>query len=94
MPKIQELSLWKYLAKLHSKHEKPSGANYGINLETKRLFDSIKHNIIEPKKIITQALQSATEMSMMILRIDEVISAARGGSGPRMPQSPQDDLDD
>jgi len=82
------------LAKLHSKHEKPGGANYGINLETKKLFDSIKHHVIEPKKIITQAIQSATEMSMMILRIDEVISASRGGSGPRMPQSPQDDLDD
>ncbi|TFG14080.1 MAG: thermosome subunit [Promethearchaeota archaeon] len=82
------------LAKLHSKHEKSSGANYGIDLESKNIFDSIKHNVIEPKKIVIQALQSATEMSMMILRIDEAILASKGGSGPKMPQSPQDDLDD
>lgn len=81
------------LAKLHSKHEKPNGKNYGINLETRKLVDSMKRNVIEPKKIITQALQSATEMSMMVLRIDEVISASRGGSGPKMP-SPNDELDD
>jgi chaperonin GroEL (HSP60 family) len=81
------------LAKLHSKHEKPSGMNYGINLETRKLVDSMKRNVIEPKKIITQALQSATEMSMMVLRIDEVISASRGGSGPKMP-SPNDEFDD
>ncbi len=71
------------LAKLHSKHEKPSGANYGIDLESKNIFDSIKHNVIEPKKIVTQALQSATEMSMMILRIDEAILASRGGVGQK-----------
>jgi chaperonin GroEL (HSP60 family) len=53
----------------------------------------MKRNVIEPRKIISQALQSATEMSMMVLRIDEVISASRGGSGPKMP-SPHDDLDD
>ncbi len=82
------------LAKLHSKHEQPSGKNYGINLKTKGLFDSMKHNVIEPRKVISQALQSATEMSMMILRIDEVISASKGGGGPRMPQSSHDDYDD
>ncbi len=81
------------LAKLHSKHEQTNGKNYGIDLENKKLFDCMKENIIEPRKVILQAIKSATEMSMMILRIDEVISASKGGGGPKMP-SPNDDMDD
>jgi archaeal chaperonin len=82
------------LAKLHSKHDQENGENYGINLNTKRIVNSFTQDVIEPRKIILQALKSATEMSMMILRIDEVISASKGSGGPNMPQSPQDDMDD
>jgi chaperonin GroEL (HSP60 family) len=82
------------LAKLHSKHDQENGANYGLNLETNKIVNSYNQDVIEPRKVILQALKSATEMSRMILRIDEVISASKGGSGPKMPQSPQDDVDD
>jgi thermosome len=81
------------LAKLHSKHEEESGKNYGFDLSSRKVVNSMKLNIVEPRKVLEQAIQSATEMSMMILRIDEVISASKGGSGPKMP-SPQDELDD
>ena len=53
----------------------------------------MKHNVVEPRKVIKQAIQSATEMSMMILRIDKVITASKGGGGPKAP-SPSDEFDD
>ena len=47
----------------------------GINVFTGKTIDSWKENIIEPLKIKTQAISSASEVAMMILRIDDVISA-------------------
>ncbi|MBN2154979.1 MAG: thermosome subunit [Candidatus Lokiarchaeota archaeon] len=82
------------LAKLHSKHEQSSGQFYGINLDTKEIYDAFANGVCEPTRVLQQAIKSATEMSMMILRIDEVISASKEGGGPKMPQSPQDDLED
>jgi chaperonin GroEL (HSP60 family) len=37
--------------------------------------------VIEPLKIKTQAIRSATEVSEMILRIDDVIAASNLGKG-------------
>ncbi len=47
----------------------------GLNLFTNQIEDTFFHGIIEPLKVKTQALQSATEVSTMILRIDDVIAA-------------------
>jgi len=56
-------------------------ANSGLNLFTNQIEDTAFHGIIEPLKVKTQALQSATEVSIMILRIDDVIAAKRKGGG-------------
>jgi chaperonin GroEL (HSP60 family) len=37
--------------------------------------------VIEPLKIKTQAIKSASEVAMMLLRIDDVISASKLGKG-------------
>ena len=42
-----------------------------------------KENVIEPFRVGKQAIQSATDASIMILRIDDVIAAKSGG--PPMP---------
>mgnify|MGYP001620124472 CR=1 FL=1 len=46
--------------------------------------DMKKLGVVEPLKIKTQAINSASEATEMILRIDDVITA-RGGGAPRMP---------
>ncbi len=51
----------------------------GINVFTGKNIDAWEAGIIEPLKIKTQALSSATEVAEMILRIDDVIL----GSGDR-----------
>ena len=57
----------------------------GINVFTGKVMDAWKQGVMEPLKIKTQAVSSAAEVAVMILRIDDVIlSEPQGGqkSGP------------
>ncbi|MFH1505453.1 MAG: thermosome subunit beta [archaeon] len=55
----------------------------GINVFTGKVMDAWKRGVIEPLKIKTQAVSSASEVAIMILRIDDVI--ATGSSSQNMP---------
>ena len=57
----------------------------GIDVFKGEGFDAMKEGVIEPLKIKTQALSSATEVAEMILRIDDVILGGSAGKGPQMP---------
>lgn len=56
----------------------------GVNVNTGKVVDSWKEGVIEPLKIKTQAVSSASEVAQMILRIDDVI-AGGGSKGAGMP---------
>jgi len=76
------------LTELRARHQKGE-TNAGINLLNGKIEDSITAGIIEPIRIKTQAIDSATEVAVMILRIDDVIAAGgkSGGGGSRgMPE--------
>ena len=71
------------LVALRSEHE--SGNKYvGLDMTKGEPGDMLKANVIEPLRIKTQAISSATESATMILRIDDVIasSAQPGGGAP------------
>lgn len=71
------------LVALRSEHE--SGNKYvGLDITKGEPGDMLKANVIEPLRIKTQAISSATESATMILRIDDVIasSAQPGGGAP------------
>ncbi len=70
------------IIKLKTAHEGKSHKSYGIELESGEANDMIAMNVIEPLRVKTQAVQSATEVANMILRIDDVIAARRA---PAMP---------
>lgn len=59
----------------------------GINVFTGKTMDAWKEGVIEPLRIKTQALSSASEVAIMILRIDDVIS-----SGPAQEKEPQQQM--
>lgn len=70
------------LTELRSRHD--SGEkNAGLNLFTNKIENVLEARIIEPLKIKTQAISSASEVAIMILRIDDVIAS----SGKKMPDS-------
>ncbi|MBN1274929.1 TCP-1/cpn60 chaperonin family protein [Candidatus Woesearchaeota archaeon] len=60
------------LTELKAAHDK--GRKWaGINVFTGKVMDAWKEGVIEPLKIKTQAVSSAAEVAVMILRIDDVI---------------------
>ena len=62
----------------------------GIDVFKKEVIDAWSEGIIEPLKIKTQAIKSASEVTELILRIDDIIAASSSEKG-RMPQmSPHD----
>ncbi len=74
------------LVNLRSQHDK-GNQSYGIDVINGEIADMKKLGVVEPLKIKTQAIKSATEAAEMILRIDDVITSKSGGMGrgPGMP---------
>jgi chaperonin GroEL (HSP60 family) len=73
------------LVELRSQHEK-GVKTAGLNVITGEVTDMWEEGVVEPLRVKTQALNSATESATMILRIDDVIaSSATGGMGEGMP---------
>ncbi len=64
------------IVELRSKHESDKGNSYGINIDTGNPDDMMELGVIEPLMVLTQAIQSATEVASMILKIDDVIAAS------------------
>jgi len=60
------------LTELKAKHDS-GDMNAGINLFTNRVENVLNSKIIEPAKIKIQAINSATDVATMILRIDDII---------------------
>jgi len=74
------------LVKLKSEHDK-GNTDAGIMVQDAKTGDMWKANVIEPLKIKTQAVKSASEATVMILRIDDVIASTKKGGGmPPMPE--------
>ena len=62
------------VTELKARHDK--GEKYtGINLLTNKIENVLESGVIEPLKTKTQAISSASEVAMMILRIDDVLAS-------------------
>jgi chaperonin GroEL (HSP60 family) len=62
----------------HSKKQKWDG----LDDFTGKVMDAWKKGVIEPLKIKTQAVSSAAEVAVMVLRIDDVIQSTGKGQAP------------
>ncbi|MCX6775099.1 MAG: thermosome subunit beta [DPANN group archaeon] len=68
------------LTELKARHDKGEML-MGLDVITGKPADMWLKGVIEPLKIKTQAIKSASEVAMMLLRIDDVISASKLGKG-------------
>src|SRR4030043_380887 len=68
------------LTELRAAHDKKQKWA-GINVFTGKIIDAWKAGVIEPLKIKTQAVSSAAEVAVMILRNDDVIAGGGAGGG-------------
>ena len=71
------------LRKAHAEGQRHAG----INVEEGGVADMREHHVLEPLRVVEQAIQSATETAIMILRIDDVITS----KGAQMPGEDMDD---
>lgn len=74
------------LTEMKAEHQK--GNKWaGIDVFSGQVVDAWEKGVIEPLQIKTQAINSAAEVAMMILRIDDVIAGSGSGKGgmPEMP---------
>lgn len=79
---LDPIDIMTELKSAHSKKQKWAG----VDVFTGKVNDSWKKGVIEPLKIKTQAVSSASEVATMILRIDDVIaSSGSKDKGPKMP---------
>jgi len=62
------------------KAHKGGKVNAGVNVFNGKVEDMMKNKVLEPLRVGKQAINSATDAAVMILRIDDVI-ASRGGPG-------------
>src|SRR5512136_910905 len=68
------------LVALRSQHEKGI-KSAGLDMDTGKPVDMLKLGVVEPLRVKTQAIQSAAEAAVMIIRIDDVIASKSGGPG-------------
>ncbi len=74
------------LTELKSRHD--SGErSAGLNLFKNKIENVLESRIIEPYSLKSQAINSASEVATMILRIDDVIAGSSKG-GSKMPSMP------
>ncbi len=67
----------------------------GLNLFNNKIENVLQAKILEPAKIKSQAINSASEVAIMILRIDDVIAGSRkksSSSGMNMPSGMNGDF--
>ncbi|MHA1917638.1 MAG: thermosome subunit beta [Candidatus Ranarchaeia archaeon] len=72
------------ITELRASHEKDN-IWFGVNVITNKVTDMLKQKIIEPLRVKEQALKSALEASILILRIDDVIAAKKSAAPPMPP---------
>jgi thermosome len=72
------------IAELKAEHDKGNTWT-GIDVFSGKVMDALQANVIEPLQVKTQAVSSAAEVAIMILRIDDVIAA-----GKKAPEAPHD----
>ena len=68
------------LTELKAMHDS-GNMNAGLNLFENKIGNVLEARIIEPYKVKSQAIDSASEVAVMILRIDDVIASSGAKSG-------------
>jgi archaeal chaperonin len=54
---------------------------FGVNADTGKPTDMLKAGVVEPLRVKTQAISSAAEAAVMILRIDDIVASSKA-AGP------------
>jgi thermosome len=73
------------LVTLRSAHSKKEGKYVGVNVYKGKIEDMKNSECLEPLSVKTQAIDSASEVAEMILRIDDIILGSSKSKAPPQP---------
>jgi thermosome len=75
------------VADLRAKHAKPGNEFWGLEIYSGGIKNNLESGVLEPASNIDQIIKSAVELTVMILRIDDMIKSKSGGGagGPGGP---------
>ena len=78
---------------LRAAHTKQKGHVFGVDIITGKPVDAMHAGIIEPAKLTIQAIRSSVEAASAILRIDDIVAAARTSTpkGGEKKEGPKED---
>jgi len=80
------------LLELRSQHKKGK-THSGVNVNSGKIENMLNNHVIEPLRLGIQEIQSATEATTMILRIDDVIASKGMGSSSPSKYGGMDDME-
>jgi thermosome len=66
------------------------GTTSGIDVYNGEVIDMYENGVIEPLQVKTQSLKSATDATVMILKVDDVLASERRELTPKPGQAPRD----
>jgi thermosome len=72
------------LVEIRAAHEKGK-KTVGLDVFEGKAVDMLKQGVVEPLRVKTQAIASAAEAAVMILRIDDVIASSKSAAPEGMP---------
>ncbi len=73
------------IAELRTAHSKAGNEFMGLDIYQNKVVDNKEAGVLEPAANIDQIIKSSTELSVMILRIDDMIKAKAGAGGGMPP---------
>jgi len=73
------------VTRLRKAHKVTSGKNVGLDLQSGKLVDMLKRGVVEPELVKERYIKAATEVTNMILRIDDVVVASKPPPPPKQP---------
>ena len=80
------------IVELRNKHDK-GVKNVGLNVFSGKAEDMLKLGVIEPLRVKTQEIKSATDAAVMILRINDILMAKETGMMDVKPEHTADFYD-
>jgi len=87
---LDPINMMLEMRRLHKKGNKYAG----VNVFNGKVEDMLKNNVIEPLRLGTHEIQTATEAATMILRIDDVIASKSTKLPPGPPGNMGGDMDE
>jgi archaeal chaperonin len=76
------------VTELRNKHADKGNEFWGLEIYQGKVINNKESGVIEPIANIDQIIKASTELSVMILRIDDMIRSKSGGGGGGMPGMP------